>query len=74
MMVHAYPFVNVHENLLESLATKSGDPSKDSIVMAAQTNHMAAEYAQLMRYCEVVGNNSYPGHLPLWSCIPAARG
>ena len=73
MMVHAYPYVNIHENLLETLAAQHGDPGKDNIVVAAQTSRMAAEYAQLMQYCEVVGGNVYPGHLPLWTCIPAAR-
>ena len=73
MMVHAYPFVNVHEALLESLATHRQELTKDDIVAAAMTNRMAADYAQLLQYCEVVGASAYSGHLPIWTCCPGAK-
>lgn len=73
MMVHAYPFVNVHEALLESLAAHGKELTKDEIVAAAVTNRMAADYAQLLQYCEVVGASAYSGHLPIWTCCPGAK-
>lgn len=73
LMVHAYPYVNVHEALLESLATHRQALSKDAIMTAAQADRMTADHAQLLQYCEVVGANVYSGHLPLSTCCPNAR-
>lgn len=73
LMVHAYPYVNVHEALLESLARHSHAVSKEAIVAAAQTERMAADHAQLLQYCEVVVTNVYSGHLPISTCCPNAR-
>lgn len=58
---------------LESLAATHQELSKDDIVAAAKTDRMAADYAQLLQYCDNVGQNVYSGHLPIWTCCPGAR-
>lgn len=72
VMVHAYPYVNIQESLLDTIATLCKAPSKEAIVADAQTDCMEVDYVQLLQYCKAVGATVYSGYLPLLTCCSDA--
>ena len=65
MMVHCYPYMPSMEPFMHSLAVETGHPSKEDIVAAAQTNHMAMEWQHFNEYAKYAATGIFHGHVAL---------
>ena len=48
---------------MHSLAVETGHPSKEDIVAAAQTNHMAMEWQHFNEYAKYAATGIFHGHV-----------
>ena len=68
-MVHAYPYLAVVEDMLDTLAELRGELSKDQIVKLAPLNPMIAEWEEFIKYHADISTHTNPSlwddHIPV---------
>ena len=73
-MVHCYPYMISLEPFIHSLAAETGQPLKEDIFAAAQTDHMVAEWRQFSEYGKFVATEVFHEYVPFLKREPAALG